>query len=184
MTDTGAVAADGSAGVDERTWKRVIWALPTTSYASYGRRNLRSLLDAGWTADEVVDAAGRLTRDVREAYPDRPRRYLPRAERCLDPENPDGVVRYLRDMRRRGAPQAPAGRGAVPGRGRAPSGAELRCWACDTYPEAGRLQRVVLGSPGTPEAADARRALGEWIASRHDELVAAWAEDQGVADVA
>lgn len=85
-----------------RSYESLKAIAPSTNGFSYGLGNYRRLIEAGYSHDEIADALAKTTAALRSDYPDRPARYMPHAERLLDPDRPDGVARFLRkapDMR-------------------------------------------------------------------------------------
>ena len=67
--------------------------MPSTEGYRYGYDNYRKLRSMGFSADEIEKAACAMTKAIRAEYPDRPTRYLPHAERLLNPETRRALAR-------------------------------------------------------------------------------------------
>lgn len=141
--------------------------MPSTDGFSFGYDNYKALRKRGFTAQEVAEAARRMTKALREDYPDRPAKFFPHAERLLDPDNPQGIFRFLDP-------------GAVAAT-ETPSDHDLFVFAMTS--DTGEISRAaiaindsIVSCPDADRKEALRRERAEWIDEHRDRLIALWRE--------
>lgn len=141
--------------------------MPSTEGYRYGYDNYRKLRSMGFSADEIEKAACAMTKAIRAEYPDRPTRYLPHAERLLNPGNPQGIGAHLDKKRMEGVLRAEAAEGLPDDK--------LLIFAMSNHlgqltREAIALNEAVRNAEESDERKHRRNLLAAWIDDNRDAL--------------
>lgn len=139
--------------------------MPSTDGFSYGYDNYKALRERGFSAEEVAEAASRMTKALRDNYPDRPSKFFPHAERLLDPGNPQGIYAYL-DKAKVAATREPSDRDLYV--------FAITCDAGDLSREAFALNEAIVRCEASEGKQAKRRERDEWIRSNRDRLRELW----------
>lgn len=144
--------------------------MPTTDGFSYGYENYKALRKRGFTAEEIEEAAKRMTASLREDYPGRPAKFFPHAERLLAPGNPQGIYGHL-DRKKVAATKDPSERDLYV--------YVLTHDAGDLTREAFSLNEAIVKCDDRKRKADLRRKRDAWIAGNRDRLLELWRSRKG-----
>lgn len=139
--------------------------MPTTDGFSFGYDNYKALRERGFAAKDIAEAARRLTKALREDYPDRPAKFFPHAERLLDLENPQGICRFL-DSRKVRAAKGPSNRDLFV--------FALTSDAGELTREAFSLNDAIVKCDDDERKAALRWDRDKWLADNHDRLLELW----------